>query len=110
MVTWSTTSSGAAESWSKTTSGAGESWGALSGTAKTWSKTTSVTAESWTTTGSHTTNRNTTRFVLLTGVVYDDVYVNLSPAFRSETDGRGPGFVWTTNDPVTYTSDGYTGI
>jgi hypothetical protein len=108
MVTWSVETSGAAESWSKTTSGAGETWTAVDGASQSWSKTTGDVALTWTATASHTTNRNTSRFVLLSTVVYDDVYVNVAPTYRTQTDQRGPSFVWTTDDPVSYTSDGYT--
>jgi hypothetical protein len=61
----------------------------------------------WSNLGSHTTNRNTSHFVLLSGQTYGDGYINLQPAYRSNADsGRGVGFYWTTTDPIVFHTSG----
>lgn len=57
-------------------------------------------------TTSNTTNRNTSRFVLLSPIVTNDK-VNFQPAFRSAAaNARGGGFYWTASDPIAYHTSG----
>lgn len=61
----------------------------------------------WTVLTSDTTNRNTSRFLLLSGLAYGEGYVNLQPAVRSVgASGRGAGFVVTVLDPIQLLSSG----
>lgn len=61
----------------------------------------------WTQLASHTTNRNTSRFVLESKITYGGDYVNLQPALRSTGEaGRGGAFYITTADPIQLNSNG----
>lgn len=79
-------------SWSVVTSGAAETWTDVAG---------GVT-QTWTATGSNTTTRNTSRFVLLNDIRTDSV-ASIFVHFREgAADGRGVAFYLTEGDPVVF--------
>ena len=58
-------------------------------------------------TASDTTNRNTSRFILLSKSAYTRNYVNLQPSIRStDAGGNGAAFYLTTNDPIALLGSG----
>lgn len=82
-------------------------WSAVTGAAKSWSAGGDGVTKTWTAQASNTTTRNTSRFVLLSKVTRSTTYVNLQPAFRSQTaDGRGGAFYWTAGDPIAFHTSG----
>lgn len=57
---------------------------------------------------SNTTNRNTSRFILLSPIARSDYTpgVNFQPAVRTSDAERGPAFVVTTSDPIALFASG----
>lgn len=82
---------------------AGVSWSEIAGSDSTWVSASDSTALPWAdNTTSNTTARNTSRFILHTGI--DSViscYVNLIPFITART-----GFLIITSDPIALQSSG----